>query len=107
MKDDSSTRPTKDTGFRMKPTEPSTYTPRKNPPTRRRLGYLYAEDIVSTEPTHLRGVNYIVIDYDEAEQRIINDIRRNITRRNVLEANYEFEKARFVRHDRVIRYRSQ
>jgi hypothetical protein len=26
----------------------------------------------------LRGVQYITIDYDKAEQRILNDIRRNI-----------------------------
>ena len=84
---DGSISPLVDTGFRMEPTEPSTYTPRPNPPTKRTLEYLNIDDYATVESyRNLRGVNYIVIDYDKADQRILDDIRRIITRRHVQEA---------------------
>lgn len=84
---DGSIRPTVDTGFRMKATAPSTYTPRPNPIKGRHLDYVHVDDVPTVEPTRLRGVNYITVDYDAAQARHIADIQRNIAARKAREAN--------------------
>ncbi len=83
---DGAVRPTVDTGFRMSKNAPSsTYTPRPNPPTKRTLDHLNAADIVTTEHTRLRGVDYITVNFDAAENRMLADIRRNIAARKAQE----------------------
>jgi hypothetical protein len=76
---DGSVRPYNDTGFRMPPTESTTYSPRPNPPQPRTIDCLHMDDVKTTTPSsRLRGVNYITIDFDKVNQRHLNDIRRNI-----------------------------
>lgn len=79
IESDGSVRPYNDTGFRMLPTESTTYSPRPNPPQPRTIDCLHMDDVKTTTPSsRLRGVNYITIDFDKVNQRHLNDIRRNI-----------------------------
>ena len=79
IESDGSVRPYNDTGFRMPPTESTTYSPRPNPPQLRTIDCLHMDDVKTTTPSsRLRGVNYITIDFDKVNQRHLNDIRRNI-----------------------------
>jgi hypothetical protein len=68
---DGSVSPTVDTGFRMPPTEPFTYTPRPNPPTKELwdIDTVHEDDITSKESTGIRGINFITIDVAKARAR--------------------------------------
>jgi hypothetical protein len=79
--DDGAVRPTKDTGFRMPPRETVAYVPKRNPPTKVLPDHIHEDDILIRTPARgLLGVNYITINQESAEERITNDIKRNIAR---------------------------
>lgn len=81
--EDGSVSPVEDTGFRMTPTAPPSYTPRPNPPTKEiwEIETVHEDDITSKTSSGIRGLNYITIDTAKAKQRRTDDVANNIKTR--------------------------